>query len=398
MVGKNKVNFLIISYAQFGKGLSGGDNIFVEFLRHITGKGMNALVWASQECFYICKKQKILGAKYDTLKQSKLKLPFFFTYVSRVIRVIFKAVSCKKVDDNLIIYSASDFLTDSLPAVILKLRFRSVKWAAGFFFFAPAPFKSRKDIKYRGGYVPPKIRTFFYYFSQRFAYYLIRKYADFVLVANQLDKDIFVQSGFKAENIEPIYGGVDLKGIGKVSFQNIRYDGCFVGRFHRQKGAIELIKIWDIVCKSKPNAKLAIIGIGPLEEKMKITIADNKLEKNIDILGYLDGKEKFEILKASKIFLHTPILDTGGMAAAEAMACGLPVVGFDLPGYKYCYPQGMSKVAIGDLGKFAQEVSNLLVNEGTYQKLKKEALEFSENWDWGKKSELILDRTTSLLS
>jgi len=112
----------------------------------------------------------------------------------------------------------------------------------------------------------------------------------------------------------------------------------------------------------------------------------------------LDGKEKFEILKASKVFLHTPILDTGGMAAAEAMACGLPVVGFDLPGYKYCYPQGMRKVTIGDLEKFAQEVRNLLVNEGAYQKLKKEATEFSKNWDWDKKSELILDRISSLLN
>lgn len=397
MVGKNKIKFLIISYAQFGKELSGGDNIFVEFLRHITDKGINVTVWTSQKCHYSCEKQRIWGAKYDILKPDKFRLPFFFTYVFRVIRAIFKAVSCKKVDDDSIVYSASDFLMDSLPAVILKLRFKSVKWAAGFFFFAPAPFKSRKDIKYRGGYVPPKIRTFFYYFSQRFAYCLIRKYADFVLVANKLDKDIFVNAGFKAENIEPIYGGVNLKEIEKVFSQSIKYDGCFVGRFHRQKGAIELIKIWDIVCKSKPNAKLAIIGIGPLEEKMKTLIADNKLEKNIDILGYLDGKEKFEILKASKVFLHTPVLDTGGMAAAEAMACGLPVVGFDLPGYKYCYPQGMRKVPIGDVEKFAEEVSNLLMNEGLYHKLKEEAMEFSKNWDWDKKSELILDRTSSLL-
>ena len=86
------------------------------------------------------------------------------------------------------------------------------------------------------------------------------------------------------------------------------------------------------------------------------------------------------------------------MAAAEAMACGLPVVGFDLPGYKYCYPKGICKVLIGDIEKFAQEVINLLTNEDSYNKLTKEAIEFSKNWDWDKKSELILDRTSSLLS
>ena len=41
--------------------------------------------------------------------------------------------------------------------------------------------------------------------------------------------------------------------------------------------------------------------------------------------------------------VHPAIFDSGGMAAAEAMAWGLPGVSFDLPALKTYYPQGMIK-------------------------------------------------------
>ena len=108
------------------------------------------------------------------------------------------------------------------------------------------------------------------------------------------------------------------------------------------------------------------------------------------MLGWIEGKRKYEILKSSKIFLHTPVQDTGGMAAAEGMACGLPVVGFELPGYKYAYPRGMLRAPIGDAGAFARLVLNLLQDEDLYQRKREEALQYSLQWDWEKKATEIM--------
>ncbi len=73
--------------------------------------------------------------------------------------------------------------------------------------------------------------------------------------------------------------------------------------------------------------------------------------------------EKYKILKSSKIFLHTSIYDNSGMTAAEAMACGLPAVRFDIPALRIAYPKGMLVVPLKDSPKFAKAVLQLLEDE-----------------------------------
>jgi len=192
------------------------------------------------------------------------------------------------------------------------------------------------------------------------------------------------------QRVEAIYGGVDLKAIREAHPSGRNYDGCFVGRLHPQKGPIELIRIWSIVCSSKPDATLAVIGSGPIEQNVRDEIQKLGLQDRVDMLGWVEGSRKYEILKSSKVFLHTPVQDTGGMAAAEAMACGLPVVGFNLPGYKFAFPSGILTAPVGDEAAFAELVLRLLEEDGLYRRVKAEALEYSLKWDWDTKALEIL--------
>ncbi len=370
-----------------GPGLSGGDRIFIEYARHWALRGHGVRICAGEEGMFLCNRDGLEGVEY-TVCPSRLKNAWFtLKYVERIIRGCMIALRERrdKSQGRFLVYSASDFWPDSLPALIIKRRFRDTVWAAGFYFFAPPLFRSPSDADYRGGYRPPSLRSAVYYVTQRVAYRLIRKYADYVLVCNQLDKEIFVRDGASGGRIMPVYGGVSIDEIEAVPEQGTRYEGCFVGRLHVQKGPLELVRIWKLVCRKKSNARLALIGNGPLEEKVRKEISQRHLEDNVDVLGYVGGAEKFKILKASRVFLHTPVLDTGGMAAAEGMACGLPVVGFDLPGYRYCYPRGMLKAPVGDLQAFADLVLKLLGDGELYSRSSREALEFSREWDWGKK-------------
>ena len=388
---------IIIAEAGFGKGVSGGDRIFMEFARYWKSQGNRVIILTAEEGYRVCLQSGLTDLEYKIIKTDYTRFNFAYAYIMRIFRSIYRAKKFNfDLKGKLVIYSASDFLADSIPASILKRKFAGSKWIAGFYFFAPHPFPTKDDIKYRGGYILPTPKSVIYYLLQRLAYKKILNEADLILVSNQLDRDIFRKDGFDENRVLPLYGGVNVRDIENIPEQTKIYDACFIGRFHYQKGVMELIKIWRLITQTKPDAELAIIGEGPLENKMRNYIKDNKLEKNIDILGFLNGEAKYKIFKSSKIFLHPPILDTGGMAAAEGMAAGLPVVGFDLPGYKYCYPKGMNKAQIGNLEAFAKLALDLLDDQVLYNKLKQEALNFSKEWDWKKKADLVLRKIEGL--
>ena len=95
-------------------------------------------------------------------------------------------------------------------------------------------------------------------------------------------------------------------------------------------------------------------------------------------------------LKQSKIIVHPATYDSGGMAAAEAMAWGLPGVSFDLEALKTYYPKGMIKVPIGDIRNFANSILELLQNDDLYVHTSNKArILINEEWGWDKRIDYI---------
>jgi glycosyltransferase involved in cell wall biosynthesis len=135
-----------------------------------------------------------------------------------------------------------------------------------------------------------------------------------------------------------------------------------------------------------------MIGNGPQNMEVRTKVKKYGLENNIDLLGFMDGQKKYEIFKQSKMMLHPAIYDSGGMAAAEGMAWGLPGVSFDLLALKTYYPKGMVKTEINNPDKFVQNILKLLDDQVFYDKMSQEAHELIiEVWNWKKRSERILE-------
>ena len=395
---KNQFSIHIIANTALGPSMSGGDKIFIEFARYWAKIGCSVHVYVWEEGLEMCKRNNLENVHYVIWSAQKYKITGFLgLYLIRTIKGIFEVQKITDRSQKIIVYSASDFFPDLFPAFFLRMRLERSKWIGSLYLFAPNPVYRKKDILYRGGKTSLNLNNILYFFTQQISCFFLSRYADRILVANQLDKNVFLSQNVPENNVIPIYGGVDLRGIQKIpACDTISFEGCFVGRFHPQKGPLELIRIWEAVCKEKPDAKLCIIGDGPLKDEMLKQIHAKNLQKRIVFAGYVDGEEKYRILKRSRVFLHTPVQDTGGMAAAEGMACGLPVVGFDLPGYQYCYPHGMLKAPKGDIEQFAKLVLKLLDDQILYEKIRTEALDFTREWDWECRAEMILQEMHSI--
>jgi len=160
-----------------------------------------------------------------------------------------------------------------------------------------------------------------------------------------------------------------------------------------------LLDVWKEVVRKRPGALLAVIGNGKLEREMREKIARLGLAPRIEMLGFLNGEPKYEVFKQSKIVLHPATYDSGGMAAAEAMAWGLPGVSFDLESLRTYYPKGMIKVAeVGEVTGFAREVLSLLADEARYRALQEDALTLiRETWKWERRDADIWAQTSLYL-
>ncbi|MDP2684896.1 MAG: glycosyltransferase [bacterium] len=385
----------ILALAAHGKGISGSDRIFIEFARHWSADyPVEIFVW--EEGYEMCKRQglQVAGITYQVSGMKPWKhLGLMINYLARIVEgVKIGFILNIKDPENTIVYSASEFWMDSLLAFILKLRYKNIKWVAAWFQTAPNPLigfsEGKREKRYR-------LKSLIYFLIQFPIKFLINNFADFVLINNEEEKKQFPGLDKNGKTIV-VLGAVNIKEIEKWKIklrkQPKLYDAVFQGRFHPQKGAVELIDIWKLVVMQKKDAKLVMIGDGPLMKDVKKKIKNLNLEENIILKGFLfDGEEKYKIFSQSKLVVHPAFYDSGGMASAEAMAFGLPCVGFNLKSYKSYYPKGMEKVKIGDLDSFVDKIVELLSKEKLYKRISKEAIQMiNYKWSWEYKSREIL--------
>jgi glycosyltransferase involved in cell wall biosynthesis len=397
MSKNKKLSFHIIANAALGPGLSGGDRIFIELARRWS-RDHKVTIYVWEEGYDMCKRNGLENVNYVIWSASKYKkLGFPVHYFVRTVKGCLAARRLKTVPSNAdIIYSASDFWPDSLPSFIMKNCLPDARLISTFYLTAPNPF--RKESPYRGKGLLNFLKGLFYYFMQRPIYKAIRKRADMVFVTSEPDREKFVDQRLTPDRVIAVRGGVDTK-LSESVLEPIekQYDAVFVGRFHPQKGLLELVDIWEYVVHKRPEAKLAIIGIGSLENELREKIRQRGLGENIKLLGFKDGLDKIKIFKSSRIVVHPAIYDSGGMAPAEAMAAGLPGVSFDLEALKTYYPKGMLKTPCFDVQAFAKNVLELLEDRSLYEETKRDALDWAKEWGWNKRARDIMRQIEAVL-
>ena len=146
---------------------------------------------------------------------------------------------------------------------------------------------------------------------------------------------------FTANRFEMIYHkpinsvipiGIDTGKINAISPSPEQSDIIFVGRLIKEKNADLLVKAVALALPEYPELRVLIIGEGPEEKKIQITIKQKNLENIVQIHSFYDSHDDLIArLKASKIFVLPSTREGFGITALEALACGLPVVTINHP-------------------------------------------------------------------
>jgi glycosyltransferase involved in cell wall biosynthesis len=165
------------------------------------------------------------------------------------------------------------------------------------------------------------LKEWFYKILERLFVNFFAKKAKAVRIINKKQTGEFLKKAGvdeKKTNCVPAFY-IDLD-VFKPQQIEKKYDLVFSGRLVKNKGIFLLLKA---VKKSK--LKLAIIGGGVLENKIKKYIKKHKLR--VDFIGWVPGVEDLaKIYNQSKIFVMPSLNEGGPRVCLEAMACKVPVI------------------------------------------------------------------------
>ena len=106
-----------------------------------------------------------------------------------------------------------------------------------------------------------------------------------------------------------------------------------VSRLSKEKNVGGLLKIMATI-KSQKKFKLWVAGGGPEAARLRRLAKALKIEPIIRFLGKIDFGKINEIYSQADIFAYQSKSDTQAVVVSEAMAAGLPIVAYNLPGPK----------------------------------------------------------------
>jgi glycosyltransferase involved in cell wall biosynthesis len=143
--------------------------------------------------------------------------------------------------------------------------------------------------------------------------------------------------GYQRDRVRVIYNPVPTEEIRARAAENVDHEWyakreapivVSAGRLTPQKDFPTLIRAFGILRRDIP-AKLAILGEGPERKTLENLIGELGLHNSVELLGFQENPYKY--MARADLFVLSSVFEGFGMAIAEAMALGTPVVSTDCP-------------------------------------------------------------------
>lgn len=184
-----------------------------------------------------------------------------------------------------------------------------------------------------------------------------------ILTVSDSVMDEFVFGRFFQSKNQVIGNPFDAERIQKLSESaNLQdpSDVIFIGRLTPQKNIFFLLEVVRLLSLQIPTIRVAIVGDGELRHDMEKRINDLCLTKNIKIYGF--QKNPYGLLKKSSVLCMPSKWEGFGLAAAEALSLGVPVICSGVGGLKDVVDDSCGKLCRFDLEEYVDEIIKCLTN------------------------------------
>jgi glycosyltransferase involved in cell wall biosynthesis len=169
----------------------------------------------------------------------------------------------------------------------------------------------------------------------------------------------------------------------------------YLGGLKRRKNLLLLLDIFHELKRSNvhKDTVLIIAGSGEFLTPLQRQAQAYHLDRDIIFTGYIPEREKCRYYNLADVFVFTSLLEGFGLSLLEAMACGKPVVAFNVAALPEVVKDGITGFLVkpGDQRAFVDRVDMLLQNEKLRQQIGMQAANHAKNhFSWNQTASRIL--------
>ena len=164
----------------------------------------------------------------------------------------------------------------------------------------------------------------------------------------------------------------------------------FLGRITMQKGPEYFVEAAAQVLSKVNNVQFVMAGSGDMMEKMIRLVARRGISDRFHFTGFLKGKQVYEMLKASDVYIMPSVSEPFGISPLEAMQMGVPSIISKQSGCAEIL-ENVIKVDYWDTNAIADAIYSIIKYPAMFKQLQEQGLEEVNQIVWKKAGAKVID-------
>ena len=164
----------------------------------------------------------------------------------------------------------------------------------------------------------------------------------------------------------------------------------FLGRITMQKGPEYFVEAAAKVLKNNHNVRFVMAGSGDMMDKMILLAAERGIADRFHFPGFQKGKQVYEMLKASDVYIMPSVSEPFGISPLEAMQMGVPSIISKQSGCAEIL-DNVIKTDYWDIDAMADAIHAIITYPAMYNQLREDGLDEVNRITWDKAGAKVID-------
>lgn len=171
----------------------------------------------------------------------------------------------------------------------------------------------------------------------------------------------------------------------------------FLGRITMQKGPEYFVEAAAKVLQKVHNVRFVMAGSGDMMEKMIDLAAQKDIADRFHFPGFQKGKQVYEMLKASDVYIMPSVSEPFGISPLEAMQMGVPSIISKQSGCAEILNH-VIKIDFWDIDAMADAIYSIISYPAMYNQMHEEGLAEVDGIQWKKAGKKVIDIYNKILN